>query len=59
VVFTRLSKHIKNVQQNYSEADKRLEKTKTTFENLLSSSSTDSPIENPQTTLALSDPEDI
>jgi DNA recombination protein RmuC len=58
-VFTRLGGHIRNAQQSYAEADKRLEKTQTTFENLLSANSTDSPLENPQATLALTDPDDI
>jgi DNA recombination protein RmuC len=54
-VFSRLGSHIKNAQQSFGEADKRLEKTQNTFENLLNSSSPDSPLENPQATLALTD----
>jgi DNA recombination protein RmuC len=54
-VFSRLGSHIKNAQQSFGEADKRLEKTQHTFESLLSSSSPDSPLENPQATLALTD----
>jgi DNA recombination protein RmuC len=55
-VFSRLGNHIKNAGQSFAEADKRLEKTQNTFENLLSASSPDSPLENPQATLALGDP---
>ena len=57
-VFARLGNHIKNAQQSFGEADKRLEKTQNTFENLLSSSAPDSPLENPQATLALTDSAD-
>jgi len=57
-VFERLGNHLKNAQQSYAEADKRLEKTQTTFENLLSSNSNDSPLENPQGLLALTDSDD-
>ena len=53
--FSRLGNHIKNAQQSFSEADKRLEKTQNTLENLLSANSTDSPLENPQGMLALTD----
>jgi len=41
-VFERLGTHLKNVQQTYSDADKRLEKTQTTLENLLTSAPPDS-----------------
>jgi DNA recombination protein RmuC len=58
-VFERLGNHLKNAQTSYGEADKRLEKTQNTLENLLSANSTDSPLENPQRQLALSDPEEV
>src|SRR5215472_1539278 len=57
-VFERLGNHLKNAQASYAEADKRLEKTQNTFENLLSSNATDSPLENPQGLLPLADPEE-
>jgi len=41
-VFDRLGTHLRNVQQTYSDADKRLEKTQNTLENLLTSAPPDS-----------------
>jgi DNA recombination protein RmuC len=57
-VFERLGNHLKNAQASYAEADKRLEKTKNTFDNLLSANSADSPVENPQRQLPLAEPEE-
>jgi DNA recombination protein RmuC len=57
-VFERLGNHLKNAQASYAEADKRLEKTQNTFENLLSADAADSPLENPQGLLPLTDPEE-
>ena len=57
-VFERLGNHLKNAQASYSEADRRLEKTQNTFENLLSSNTTDSPLPNPQGLLPLADPDE-
>jgi len=57
-VFERLGNHLKNAQASYAEADKRLEKTKNTFDNLLSANSADSPLENPQRQLPLAEPEE-
>jgi len=57
-VFERLGNHLKNAQASYAEADKRLEKTQNTFENLLSANAADSPLENPQGLLPLTDPEE-
>lgn len=41
-VFEKLGTHLKNAQQTYSDADKRLEKTQSTLENLLTSAAPDS-----------------
>ena len=51
-VFERLGTHIKNSQQCYNDADKRLEKTQNTLDNLLGTSSTQAALEV-QSTLAL------
>jgi DNA recombination protein RmuC len=51
-VFEKLGTHIKNSQQCYNDADKRLEKTQDTLDNLLCTSSTQAALEV-QGTLAL------
>jgi len=51
-VFEKLGTHIKNSQQAYTDADKRLEKTQNTLDNLLGTSSTQALLEV-QGTLAL------
>jgi len=51
-VFEKLGNHIKNSQQAYNDADKRLEKTQNTLDNLLGTSSTQAALEV-QGTLAL------
>jgi len=51
-VFEKLGTHIKNSQQAYADADKRLEKTQNTLDNLLGTSSTQAALEV-QDTLAL------
>jgi DNA recombination protein RmuC len=51
-VFEKLGTHIKNSQQAYNDADKRLEKTQNTLDNLLGTSSTQAALEV-QGTLAL------
>jgi DNA recombination protein RmuC len=51
-VFEKLGTHIKNSQQCYNDADKRLEKTQNTLDNLLGTSSTQAALEV-QGTLAL------
>jgi DNA recombination protein RmuC len=51
-VFEKLGTHIKNSQQAYNDADKRLEKTQNTLDNLLETSSTQAALEV-QGTLAL------
>ena len=52
-VFEKLGTHLKNAQQSYSEADKKLEKTQNTLNTLISVGTTDASIENGQGTLAL------
>jgi len=44
-VFMKLGTHIKNSQQCYNDADKRLEKTQNTLDNLLGTSSTQAALE--------------
>jgi DNA recombination protein RmuC len=51
-VFAKLGNHIKNSQQAYNDADKRLEKTQNTLDNLLGTSSTQAALDV-QGTLAL------
>ncbi|MGB2672520.1 MAG: hypothetical protein WAO11_17570, partial [Candidatus Acidiferrum sp.] len=52
-VFEKLGTHLKNAQQSYSEADKKLEKTQNTLNTLISVGTTDASLENGQGTLAL------
>jgi DNA recombination protein RmuC len=52
-VFEKLGTHLKNAQQSYSDADKRLEKTQNTLDSLVGSSAADASLENGQDTLAL------
>lgn len=52
-VFEKLGTHLKNAQQCYSEADKRLEKTQSTLDNLLGTSLRDPLLEELQIPLAL------
>lgn len=52
-VFEKLGAHLKNAQQCYSEADKRLEKTQSTLDNLLGTSLRDPLLEELQIPLAL------
>jgi DNA recombination protein RmuC len=52
-VFEKLGTHLKNAQQSYSDADKRLEKTQNTLDSLVGSSADEASIENDQGTLAL------
>jgi DNA recombination protein RmuC len=51
-VFEKLGTHVKNAQQCYSEADRRLEKTQNTLDNLLGTSNTQAAL-GVQGTLAL------
>jgi DNA recombination protein RmuC len=52
-VFEKLGTHLKNAQQSYSDADKRLEKTQNSLDSLVGSSADEATIENGQGTLAL------
>ena len=52
-VFEKLGTHLKNAQQSYGEADKRLEKTQSTLDSLVGTSAADASLENGQGTLAL------
>jgi DNA recombination protein RmuC len=56
-VFEKLGNHLKNAQQCYNEADKRLEKTQTTLDNLIGNSLQDPLLEDLQIPLALPSPE--
>jgi DNA recombination protein RmuC len=53
-VFEKLGTHLKNAQQTYGEADKRLEKTQNTLDSLIGSGPPDAALDNGQGTLALS-----
>jgi len=55
-VFEKLGNHLKNAQQCYSEADKRLEKTQSTLDNLIGNSLQDPLLEDLQIPLALPSP---
>jgi DNA recombination protein RmuC len=52
-VFEKLGTHLRNAQQSYGEADKRLEKTQITLDSLVGTSAADASIENGQGTLEL------
>lgn len=52
-VFEKLGTHLKNAQQSYGEADKRLEKTQNTLDSLIGMSEAEASLENGQGTLAL------
>lgn len=47
-VFEKLGTHLKNAQQSYAEADKRLEKTQTALDNLVGSGTQDALLESGQ-----------
>lgn len=52
-VFEKLGTHLKNAQQNYAEADKRLEKTHDALGSLIGGGSPDAAVENERATLPL------
>ncbi len=52
-VFEKLGTHLKNAQQSYGEADKRLEKTQSTLDSLIGAGAADGALENGKGTLAL------
>jgi DNA recombination protein RmuC len=49
-VFEKLGTHLRNAQQSYGEADKRLEKTQNTLDSLVGTSAADASIEKGQDT---------
>jgi DNA recombination protein RmuC len=53
-VFEKLGAHLKNAQQSYGEADKRLEKTQNTLDSLIGNGPPDAALDNGQGPLALS-----
>ena len=53
-VFEKLGTHLKNAQQTYGEADKRLEKTQNTLDSLIGNGPPDAALDNGQGALALS-----
>lgn len=53
-VFEKLGTHLKNVQQTYNDADKRLEKTQNTLDGLIDTSVAEAALESAQATLPLS-----
>jgi len=53
-VFEKLGTHLKNAQQTYSDADKKLEKTQSTMDSLIGNGPPDAILDNGQGTLALS-----
>lgn len=52
-VFEKLGNHLKNAQLSYDQADKRLEKTQNTLDNLIGSTPRDAALEHMQGTLDL------
>ena len=52
-VFEKLGTHLKNAQQSYGEADKRLEKTQNTLDSLIGTSAEEASLKNGQGALAL------
>jgi len=53
-VFEKLGTHLRNAQQSYGEADKRLEKTQNTLDSLIGNGPPDAALDNGQGALALS-----
>jgi DNA recombination protein RmuC len=52
-VFEKLGTHLRNAQQSYGEAEKRLEKTQNTLDSLVGTSAADASLENGQGPLEL------
>jgi DNA recombination protein RmuC len=52
-VFEKLGSHLKNAQQSYSDADKKLEKTQNTLDSLIGTGMAEASLENAKATLAL------
>ncbi len=53
-IFEKLGTHLKNAQQSYADADKKLEKTQSTMNTLIGTSAAEAALENGQRMLALS-----
>ena len=53
-IFEKLGTHLKNAQQSYADADKKLERTQSTMDTLIGGSAAEAALENGQGTLALS-----
>jgi len=52
-VFVKLGTHLKNAQQSYSDADKKLEKTQNTLDSLIGTGMAEASLENAQATREL------
>jgi DNA recombination protein RmuC len=52
-IFAKLGTHLKNAQQSYADADKKLERTQSTMDTLIGASAAEAALENRQRTLAL------
>jgi len=53
-IFEKLGTHLKNAQQSYADADKKLEKTQNTMHTLIGTTAAEAALENGQRMLALS-----
>lgn len=53
-IFEKLGTHLKNAQQSYADADKKLEKTQSTMHTLIGTSAAEAALESGQRMLALS-----
>src|SRR5277367_5117695 len=58
-VFEKLGTHLRNAQQSYSDADKKLDKTQSTMNSLIERTAADEAVENGQGTLPLALPAEI
>jgi DNA anti-recombination protein RmuC len=58
-VFEKLGTHLRNAQQSYADADKKLEKTQNTMNSLIERTAADEAVELGQGTLPLVLPEEI
>jgi len=52
-IFEKLGTHLKNAQQSYADADKKLERTQSTMDTLIGASAAEAALENRQRALAL------
>jgi DNA recombination protein RmuC len=58
-VFEKLGTHLRNAQQSYADADKKLDKTQSTMDSLIERTAADEAVENGQGTLPLLLPTEI